>query len=155
MIALRTLTFSSRTDSLSVPAGGSIARLARTWSRWFWTTSRIVAGLFVEGPAALDAELLRHRDLHALDVLAVPDRLQERVGEAEVEQVLDRLLAEVMVDAEDRRLVEVAQQDAVEGLRRGEVVPNGFSMMTRAPAAQPDLPSCSTTTPNSAGGMAR
>ena len=37
------------------------------------------AGLLVESAAALHAEALRHRDLHALDVLAVPDRLQERV----------------------------------------------------------------------------
>src|SRR5262249_14622527 len=34
-------------------------------------------------------------------------------------------------------------------------LPNGFSTMTRAPRAHPDLPSCSTTTPNSTGGMAR
>jgi len=30
-----------------------------------------------------------------------PERLQERVGEAEVDQVLDRLLAQVVVDPED------------------------------------------------------
>ena len=53
---------------------------------------------------------------------AVPDRLEERVGEAEVEQVLHRPLAEVVVDAEDRRLVESAQEDLVERLRRVEVV---------------------------------
>jgi hypothetical protein len=34
-------------------------------------------------------------------------------------------------------------------------VPNGFSTITRAPRAHPDLPSWPTTTPNSAGGMAR
>ena len=33
--------------------------------------------------------------------------------------------------------------------------PKGFSMMTRAPSAQPALPSCSTTVPNNRGGMAR
>ena len=41
-IDLNTLTFSSRIDSLSVRAGGSIARFASTWNRWFWTTSRTV-----------------------------------------------------------------------------------------------------------------
>ena len=41
-MALSTLTFSSRIDSLSVLTGGSIARFVRTWNRWFWTTSRMV-----------------------------------------------------------------------------------------------------------------
>ena len=63
-------------------------------------------GLLVEPPPALHAEVLRHRDLHAADVVAVPDRLQKRVGEPEVQEVLDRLLAEVVVDAEDRPLGE-------------------------------------------------
>ena len=33
--------------------------------------------------------------------------------------------------------------------------PKGFSMTTRAPSAQPDLPSCSTTAPKRLGGIAR
>src|SRR5438477_12160336 len=65
----------------------------------------------------------RRGDLDALDVVAVPERFEERVGEAEVQQVLDRRLAEVAVDAVDRRLVEVAQQDAVERPRRPQVPP--------------------------------
>jgi hypothetical protein len=35
MIALRTFTFSSRMDSLSGATGGSMARLLKTWNRWF------------------------------------------------------------------------------------------------------------------------
>ena len=54
-------------------------------------------------------------------MVAVPDRLEERVGEAEVEQVLHRLLAEVVIDAEDRRLGEHLVQRLVERARRGEV----------------------------------
>ena len=42
------------------------------------------------------------------DVLAIPERFEERVGKAEVVQVLDRRLAEVVVDAVDRRFIEVA-----------------------------------------------
>ena len=60
------------------------------------------AGFIVERAAALDAEILRHRDLHALDVVAVPERLQKRIREAEEDHVMHRALAEVMVDAEDR-----------------------------------------------------
>ncbi len=33
--------------------------------------------------------------------------------------------------------------------------PNGFSTTTRAPSAQPDLPSSRTTSPNRLGGIAR
>src|SRR5438445_5616136 len=79
------------------------------------------ACLLVEAAATLDAEAFRHRDLHALDVVAVPDRLEEGVREAEDEEVLDRLLPEVVVDAEDARLVEDLVQRLVEGLRRGEI----------------------------------
>ena len=68
------------------------------------------ARLLVELAAALDPEALRHRDLHALDEVPVPDRLEERVAEAKVEEVLHRLLAEVVIDPEDRRLGEDVEQ---------------------------------------------
>ena len=73
----------------------------------------------VEPAPPLHAEGLRHRDLHAGDEAPVPDRLEHRVGEPEHEQVLDRLLAEEVVDAEDRRLREGAVEDLVELLGRG------------------------------------
>ena len=59
------------------------------------------ADAIVKSPAALDAELLRHGDLHAFDVLPIPDRFQEKIGEAEEDHVLNRVLAKVVVDAED------------------------------------------------------
>ena len=83
-------------------------------------------GLFVEPLAASDAEALGHGDLHALDVVAVPDRLEKRVREAEVQQILHRFFAEIVIDAEDARLGEGLMQRAVEGLCRGEVVAEGF-----------------------------
>ena len=64
------------------------------------------AGLFVKRAPALHAERFGHRDLHALDAIAVPDRLEELVGEPEREDVEDRFLAQVMVDPEDPRFVE-------------------------------------------------
>ncbi len=59
------------------------------------------AGGLVEAAACADAEGLGHGDLHVVDLAAVPDRLEDRVGEPEGEEVLHRLLAEVVVDAED------------------------------------------------------
>ena len=73
------------------------------------------AGGLVERRAALEAERLGHVDLHVLDEVAVPDRLEEPVGEAEREDVLRRLLAEEVVDPEDLRLVEDLVHLVVEG----------------------------------------
>src|SRR5450631_1169832 len=79
------------------------------------------ARLLVEPSAPLDAEALRHRDLHALDVVPVPDRLEERVGKPEQQEVLHRLLAEVVIDPEDRRFVESGVQRPVERPRRRQI----------------------------------
>jgi hypothetical protein len=64
------------------------------------------AGGVVERCAALDGQRLRYVDLHVADVLAVPDRLEQPVREPEREDVVDRLLAQEVVDAEHLRLVE-------------------------------------------------
>ena len=81
------------------------------------------AHLLVELAASLDAERFGHRDLHRVDVVVVPHRLEQRVREAEDEQVLDRLLPEEVVDAVDRVLVEGMMQDRVELFGRLEVAP--------------------------------
>ena len=54
----------------------------------------------------LDAELLGHGDLDVVDVAAVPDGLEDGVAEAQRQDVLHRLFAQVVVDAEDLVLVE-------------------------------------------------
>ncbi len=114
------LTRSSRNDAASDPAGGSMAMRATICSRWFCTTSRQRADALVERAAAAHAELLGHGDLHARDEVAVPHRLEQRVGEAEHQQVLDGLLAEEVVDAEHRRLGEDLVDHLVEVVgRRG------------------------------------
>jgi hypothetical protein len=59
------------------------------------------AGLVVEGAASLDAQLLGHVDLHVTMTAAAPQRLEQRVAEAQRQQVLHRLLAEIMIDPID------------------------------------------------------
>ena len=59
------------------------------------------AGALVERAARADRQRLGDVDLHVVDVLAVPDRLEEAVGEPQREHVQRRLLAEEVVDAED------------------------------------------------------
>ena len=65
------------------------------------------ADAVVEMAAVLDAEVLGHRDLDARDVMAVPDRLEHRVGEAQVEDLLKTHLPEVVVDPVELGLVDV------------------------------------------------
>jgi hypothetical protein len=81
------------------------------------------AGLVVELAAPFDAEAFGERDLDVLDVVPVPDRFEKRVREPEVQEVLHRLLAEVMVDPEDVVLRERAAKNLIELAGRGEIVP--------------------------------
>ncbi len=58
------------------------------------------AGLVVVAAAVLHAQGLAHADLHVVDVPGAPDRLEQGIGEAQRHEVLHRLLAQVVVDAE-------------------------------------------------------
>ena len=71
------------------------------------------ADAVVVARAAADADVLGHGDLHVVDVVGVPDRLEHLVGEAQRQQVLDRLLAQVVVDPEHR----VGREDALDDRR--------------------------------------
>ena len=64
------------------------------------------AGLVVVTGAAADVDFLGHGDLHVVDVVAIPNRLEDRVGKPQHEQILHRFFAEVVVDAIDLPLVE-------------------------------------------------
>ena len=57
------------------------------------------AGAVVITAALFDPERLRRSDLDILHVVAIPDRLEDRVGEAQRDDVLHRLLPEIVVDA--------------------------------------------------------
>ena len=81
------------------------------------------ARLFEIGAAVLDADGLGDGHLHVVDGVAVPDALEDGVAEAEDEDVLDGLLAQIVVDAEDLRFVEDAVDDAVQLAGRRQVVP--------------------------------
>ena len=107
------MNFWLRTASGLRPEGASISQQAEDLQEVVLDDVPDRAGLVEEGAPVGDVELLGHRDLDAGHVLAPPDRLEERVGEPEVEQVLDRLLAQVVVDPEDRCLAE----DPVDGRR--------------------------------------
>ncbi len=73
--------------------------------------------------APADAEVFRNRDLHVIDRAAPPQRFEQRIGEAQREQVLHRLLAEVMVDAVDLVLGETVAHFIIDRAGRLVVVP--------------------------------
>ncbi len=84
--------------------------------------------------ASADADVLGHGDLHVVDVVAVPDRLVQLVREAQRQDVLDRLLAEVVVDAEDRVGREGHLESGIERPRRLEVMAEGLLDHDATPA---------------------
>ena len=59
------------------------------------------ARLIVIAAALFDADRFRDGDLHVIDVAAIPDRLENTVGETKHQDVLDGFFAEVMIDAVD------------------------------------------------------
>ena len=76
----------------------------------------------VEVTAILDAEVLGHRDPDRLDVVPVPERLEHRVGEPQVEDLAEPHLPQEVVDPEQLRLVEIGVHLRRELARRLEVV---------------------------------
>ncbi len=72
------------------------------------------AGAVVVAAAVLHADGLGDGDLHRVHVARVPYGLEQSVREAESQDVLDGLLAQVVVDAVDLRLGEVLPQRRVQ-----------------------------------------
>ena len=60
----------------------------------------IGAGLLIKIGPADEPDSFWHIDLYMVDEVAVPDRLEQAVCEAEGKDVLRRFLAEAVIDAE-------------------------------------------------------
>src|SRR5213083_1328277 len=119
-IALRTFTFSSR---FTICSDRRLhGQIAQDLEQMVLDHVADGARLVIERAAALNPELFGHGDLHALDVIPVPEGLEEGVREPEEEHVVHRPLPEVVVDPEDRRLVESSEQNPVELPRGSDVV---------------------------------
>ena len=70
--------------------------------------------LVIEASSALDTHVLHGGDLYPLDVVTIPEGLEDPVGEAERHDVLHRLLAEEVVDTVELMLVEGRSVDLVQ-----------------------------------------
>ncbi len=58
------------------------------------------AGLLIERPAAFDPDIFGGRNLYVIDVVTIPDRLENAVRESEKQNVLNGLFAQLVIDAE-------------------------------------------------------
>gem|GEM_PF-4453010 len=84
------------------------------------------AGGVVVAGAAFDAEGFGDRDLHVVDMGGVPQGFEQDVGEAQRHQVLDRFLAEIMIDPVDAVFGEGAGNGVVHRAGGGEAFADGF-----------------------------
>ena len=91
----------------------------------------------VEPAAALDAEVLGHRDLHVGNALPIPELGQREVGEPQVLQPDDRFLAEEVVDEQDLVVAQHMVQPGVQFARRVQVVAERFLDRDPAVAQEP------------------
>ena len=84
------------------------------------------AGAFVVSAAFLDSDFFRRGDLHAVDVTAIPDWLENAVAEAKDHDVLHGLFAEVVIDTVDLIFVKNLLEVLIQLFRRLEIRAKGF-----------------------------
>ena len=72
------------------------------------------ARLIVERGALSNRNRLCRRDLHVVDVLLIPNRLEDRVREAQDKHRLHEFLAEIVIDAIDRLFFKCTAEAAIQ-----------------------------------------
>src|SRR6516225_8046400 len=80
------------------------------------------AGALIKLAAPLDSDDLGGRDLHMIDVPAIPDRLEQSVGKAQRHHVLHRFLTQEMVDSINLMLAKRPEDFGVERFCGSEVM---------------------------------
>src|SRR5262249_10890474 len=84
------------------------------------------AGSFVEASAAFHAESLRGGNLHVVDIVAIPQWLEDAVAEAEDQKILEGVFGQVVFDAVDLVLVKDIEHAAIQFFCRSEVTAKGL-----------------------------
>ncbi len=79
------------------------------------------ARIVVIGHTRFQADGFGDRNLDVVDVIGVPDRFEQDVGEAQREQVLHRLLAEIVIDAVNPLLGKSGGNRVVDLAAAGEI----------------------------------
>jgi hypothetical protein len=76
---------------------------------------------FVVAAAVLDAQRFGRGYLNMVDVLTVPDRLDDRIGKPEREDVLDGVLSEIVINPKDLLFIQGALDGVAEITGAAEV----------------------------------
>src|SRR3984893_7593974 len=84
------------------------------------------ARLFIERRTVLDTYCFSSGDLYIVDVVPVPHWFEQRITEAENEDVLHCFFAKIMVNPVHRFLVEYAVHHVIQYVRRFQVPPEGL-----------------------------
>ena len=130
--------FSSLMARGSSAVGGSIAMNASIWKQVGDDHVAVGAGRLVEAARARPGRASR-----ATSIWTWSMKLRFQIGsnrplaKRKREDVLRRLLAEEVVDAEDLLLVEDLVHGALSARALARSVPNGFSMITRERSTEP------------------
>src|SRR5215471_309998 len=82
--------------------------------------------LFVEATAALDTYSFSRCDLDVVDMVAVPERLEDAIGKAQHQNILDRFFAKEVVDPIDLVFRQHLEDLCIESLRRRKIVSEGL-----------------------------
>ncbi|MNZ46707.1 hypothetical protein D3C78_643970 [compost metagenome] len=83
-------------------------------------------GVVIKRAATLHADRFSGGDLYMIDVMVVPEGFEQAVGKTADQDVLHRLLAQVMVDTIDLFFVHDFEQAGIERLGAGQVRAKGF-----------------------------
>ncbi len=102
---------------------------------WLGTMSRSAPASVVVAAALFDADGFGDGDLDVVDVAAVPDGLEDSVGEAKRQDVLDGFFAEVVIDAVDLAFGGNFEKLLVEGFGGIEIVAERLFDDDAAPVA--------------------
>ena len=89
---------------------------------WLGTMSRSVPGSVEVSAALFHPDRLGIRDLHMIDIAAVPDGLKDGIVEAEHHDVLHRFFAQVMIDAVNLVFRQHSFDVAIQGFGGVEIV---------------------------------
>ena len=88
----------------------------------------------IAGPSA-ESDVFGHGDLYVVDVVRVPDRVEQLIGEPQRQDVPHRLFAQVVVDPEHRLLRKDGVDRLVQSLRACQIMAERFLDDHSAPSA--------------------
>ncbi|MPM88911.1 hypothetical protein SDC9_136015 [bioreactor metagenome] len=94
-------------------------------------------GPIVVAAPLLHAEFLGRGDLYPVDILRPPERLENHIGEAQHQNILHRLLAQIVVDPVNLILRKHGMEFAVQPFRRIVIVSERFFQHHMTPGAVP------------------